>query len=69
MAELKQSFEDRRFLSEDPSLSSSLVHFQVSKNLRGFEAKDSKDFWEKFTFFRKKIANKFQKICTLLENM
>ena len=39
----------RRFLSGDPSLSSSLVHFQKPKNLRSFEdfrPKIAKILWE-----------------------
>ena len=36
----------RRFLSKDPSLSSSFVHFQNPKNLRSFKDLRPKILWE-----------------------
>ena len=42
--------ELQRFLSEDPSSSSSLVHFQMPKNFQSFE-----DFWLKIQRFYGKI--------------
>ena len=42
--EASKIFVLRRFLAEDPSSSSSLVHFKLSKNLLSFE--DPKDFWD-----------------------
>ena len=46
---LRRSSKLRRFLSEDPSSSSSSVHFQMLKNLQSFEdfrPKIAKIFWK-----------------------
>ena len=45
----------RRFLSKDPSSSSSLVHFQVPKNLQSFKAFRQKiaKIWENLPIFTK----------------
>jgi len=51
--EASKIFVLRRFLAEDPSLSSSSVHFQLAKNLRSFEdfrPKIPKIFGEKSPF-------------------
>ena len=51
----------RRFLSKDPSSSSSSVHFQMPKNLRSFEdfrLKIAKIFWENLPIFWTKLSEK-----------
>ena len=53
-----------RFLSEYPSLSSSLVHFQKPKNLRSFE-----DFMGKLNNILDKIVQKSSEICTFLKTL
>ena len=58
---LRRSSKLRRFLSEDPSSSSSSVHFQMPKNLRSFEdfrPKIAKIFWENLTKFWTKLSVK-----------
>ena len=58
---LRRSSKLRRFLSEDPSSSSSSVHFQMLKNLRSFEdfrPKIAKIFWENLPIFWTKLSEK-----------
>jgi len=60
----------RRFLSEDPSSSSSSVHFQMPKNLQSFEdfrLKITKIFWENLTIFWTKLSEKVQKYVLFLK--
>ena len=67
---LRRSLKLQRFLSEDPSSSSSSVHFQMPKNLRSFEdfrAKIAKIFWENLTIFWTKLSEKVQKYGLLLK--
>ena len=67
---LRRSLKLRRFLSEDPSSSSSLVHFQMLKNLRSFEdfrPKIAKIFWENLTIFWTKLSEKVQKYVLFLK--
>ena len=66
---LRRSSKLRRFLSKDPSSSSSSVHFQMPKNLRSFEdfrPKIAKIFWENLPIFWTKIVWKSLKICNFL---
>ena len=67
---LRRSSKLRRFLSEDPSSSSSSVHFQMPKNLRSFEdfrPKIAKIFWENLTIFFTKLSEKVQKYVLFLK--
>ena len=60
----------RRFLSKDPSLSSSSVHFQLPKNLRSFNdfrPKIAKIFWENLTIFWTKLSKKVEKYVLFLK--
>ena len=66
---LRRSSKLRRFLSEDPSSSSSLVHFQMLKNLRSFEdfrPKVTKIFWENLTILCTKLSEKVMKYVLFL---
>ena len=65
---LRRSSKLRRFLSEDPS--SSLVHFQMPKNLQSFKdfwPKIAKIFWENLTIFWTKLSEKAQKYVLFLK--
>ena len=67
---LWRSSKLRRFLSEDPSSSSSLVHFQKPKNLRSFKdfrLKIAKILWENLTIFWAKLSEKFKKYVLFLK--
>ena len=66
---LWRSSKLRRFLSEDPSSSSSSVHFQMPKNLRSFEdfrPKVTKIFLENFTILCTKLSEKVKKYVLFL---
>ena len=68
--ELRRSLKLQRFLSKDPSSSSSSVYFQMPKNLRSFEdfrLKIAKIFWENLTIFWTKLSKKVQKYVLFLK--
>ena len=67
---LQRSSKLRRFLSEDPSSSSSSVHFQMPKNLRSFKdfrLKVTKIFWENLTILCTKLSEKVKKYVLFLK--
>ena len=67
---LRRSLKLQRLLSEDPSSSSSSVHFQKPKNLWSFEdlrPKIAKILWENLTIFWTKLSEKFQKYVLFLK--
>ena len=67
---LRRSFKLWRFLSKDPTSSSSLVHFQMPKNLWSFEdfrPKIVKIFWENLTIFWTKLSEKVQNYVLFLK--
>ena len=68
---LRRSSKLRRFLSEDPSSSSSSVHFQLPKNLQSFEdfrPKIAKILWKNIAIFWTKLSEKFQKYVLFLKH-